>query len=203
MTEALGILMALVGIEMAAARVLPSGHYWALAGLRLLETALCFGYWFGRGWSLADLGLTGPRAPRGLTAGAVFSASFGALVGLAELGGRLAWGWSLLRHIVPWGQATADLLVAGALAAPLFEELVFRGILYGALRRRLGPVTATLAVTLLFAAAHSFTAPIPWTQAIGGVLFCAAYEVSRSLWAPVIVHASGNLAIFLLPLWVR
>ena len=50
--------------------------------------------------------------------------------------------------------------------------------------------------------AHSVTARVPWIQAVGGVLFCVAYEMSGSLWAPIIVHLTGNLVIFLLPLWI-
>jgi membrane protease YdiL (CAAX protease family) len=197
-------LAALVVLEFAAATVLPAA-IWSVGILRLLELGLWFGYWKTRGWSLADLGLSGDLALRGWVFGVGLSAGFGALVGVVELCTRMFGGWSFLGQLsgpLRSGTDLATLLAVGALVAPLFEEVVFRGLLFGGLRKRMGPVTATIAVTLLFALAHSLSAPVPWVQAVGGVLFCAAYEFSGSLWAPIIVHTTGNLAIFLLPLWV-
>lgn len=128
----------------------------------------------------------------------------------------------------PTPVALAALVVIGGFAAPLCEEAVFRGLLYRGLRKRFSPFAAMGAVTLLFASAHlasfrllqsglppelfsvegvkSLTAAVivlvaslPWIQAIGGFVFCLAYEFSESLWAPVIIHSVGNLAIFSLP----
>jgi hypothetical protein len=44
---------------------------------------------------------------------------------------------------------------------------------------------------------------LPLTQIVGGLVFAAAYEVTRNLIVPMIIHVTGNLAIFgisLLPL---
>lgn len=202
--EALGFLAALVGLEFAAARVFPPG-LWTVGALRLAETGMCFTYWMCRGWTLSDLGLAGPAARGGWTIGIGFSAGVGALVLLAELAGRVLWKASLLRSLAagPPTREVVALFVVGGLAAPVFEEVVFRAILYGGMRKHMRALGATALVTILFAGAHAVSAPVPWTQAIGGILFCAAYEVSGSLWAPIIVHSAGNLAIFSLPLWLR
>jgi membrane protease YdiL (CAAX protease family) len=171
--------------------------------LRLLDIALCLAYWRINGWSLGDLGLTGPRACKGLAIGVVWSLGCGGTVALVEVTCRWTIGTSFLRFLAgkPVSLGSLILLVAvGGVVGPVFEEFVFRGILYGGLRKRLGPVASTAAVSLLFASAHAMTTSVPIVQAAGGVLFCAAYEVSGSLWAPLILHASGNVVIFSLPL---
>lgn len=204
--EALAVLLALVALEAGAVAALPglggAAALWATGALRAGEAALCLAYWRLRGWSFGDLGLTGPRAGGGLAWGVAASAAFAAAVALAEGGGRLLAGKSFLAALAgprPPVDELAALLVVGAGIAPLFEELAFRGILYGGLRKRLGPLPAGAAATAAFAAAHLFTTGVPWVQAVGGLAFFAAYELSGSLWAPILVHACGNLALFLLP----
>jgi membrane protease YdiL (CAAX protease family) len=205
-------LGALVLLDAAiAAAVGPIGAARSLlitGGVRLVEILGAAAYWRMRGWGLADLGLDAAGTRRGWVVGSVAAVGFGLLVVGVEVGGRVLAGWSLLRRLAGSGTAGAEdfslaaagiLLVVGGLVAPACEELVFRGVLYGSLRRRLGPVVATVLVAGLFAAAHGLRTPVPWVQAVGGVLFCAAYEFSGSLWAPFLVHASGNLTLFLLP----
>jgi membrane protease YdiL (CAAX protease family) len=54
----------------------------------------------------------------------------------------------------------------------------------------------------LFASAHTAFQSIQPVQAAGGVLFALAYERSRSLWAPLVLHVTGNVALFLVPLFL-
>ncbi len=209
--EALVFLGVLVLLDTAiAAAVGPIGAAKSLlitGGVRFLEILGAAVYWRLRGWGLRDLGLDAAGARRGWVVGCLAAAGFGLLVVGVEAAGRLLAGWSLARHLAGGGAPAAEVSLAamgtivavGALVAPACEELVFRGVLYGALRRRLDPVVATVLVAGLFAAAHGLRTPVPWVQAVGGVLFCAVYEASGSLWAPFLVHASGNLALFLLP----
>jgi len=208
--EALAVLGVLVALEVGVAAALPrlsgAAALWTTGAVRGGEIALCLAYWVGRGWELGDLGVIGVRARRGFWVGIQFSAAVAAVVVLGEAAGRLALGRSFLASLAGSGPGPGEwaaLLAVGAGVAPLFEELAFRRILYGGLRQRLGPLAAGLAATAVFAAAHLLTARVPWVQAVGGLLFFAAYEVSRSLWAPILVHGAGNLALFLLPLWVR
>lgn len=204
--EALAVLLALVVLEAGAVAALPglegAAALWATGALRAGEVALCLLYWKLRGWHWADLGLTGPCVRPGLAVGFAFCAAFAAAALLAEAGGRLFADRSFLAALAgprPPADELLALLAVGAGIAPLFEELAFRGILYGGLRRRLGPVPAGAAATAAFAAAHLLTTGVPWVQAVGGLAFFAAYEISGSLWAPILVHACGNLALFLLP----
>lgn len=207
--EALWVLAALVALEAAAVALssrwvgTTASEVLAFTGvLRLADIGLLMGYWWARNWRLRDLGLLGPRVWTGLSVGMLWSTGFGALVLVAEATARLGAGESLLRLLsggpLRWGQA-ALLFSAGGLVGPVFEELAFRGVLYGGLRKRFGAGGATVATAALFAAAHGVTNHLPVVQAVGGVLFCAAYEVSGSLWAPLILHVSANLSIFALP----
>ncbi len=80
---------------------------------------------------------------------------------------------------------------AAVVAAPLCEEVVFRGYFYAAAKKFAGPWAAALCSSLVFAAAHgSLTALLPLL--IFGVLLVLIYEKTGSLWAPVAVHCCFN-----------
>ena len=83
--------------------------------------------------------------------------------------------------------------------APLAEELYFRGVLYGWLRR-FGPAVAVIGSTLVFVAAYPNLVPIPITQLIGGLVIAISYEIEKNLMVPILVHGLGNAALF--SLWL-
>jgi membrane protease YdiL (CAAX protease family) len=82
-------------------------------------------------------------------------------------------------------------IVLAMIAAPVAEEVFFRGFLFPALRGRWGALWAALASALLFAALHfdpgSF---VPFT--VIGLLLAWAYVVSGSLWAAILPHFAFN-----------
>jgi membrane protease YdiL (CAAX protease family) len=79
------------------------------------------------------------------------------------------------------------------IAAPLFEEFIFRGLIFGGLRRSFGVWPATLASAALFAIMHPAFSIIP--VFIMGACAALAYERSRSLLTPMIVHAVYNACV--------
>ena len=87
-------------------------------------------------------------------------------------------------------------------AAPVLEELLFRGLLYGTLRRAVGPVPAAAVSALAFAAIHGL-----WIHA--AVLFLLGYALARvyertgSLWSAIALHATYNAAGLGLALLLR
>ena len=92
----------------------------------------------------------------------------------------------------------AAMLLASLVAAPLTEELTFRGVLYPALREKLGVGWAVLVSALVFAAVHPLQAGVffvPVTQFLGGLIFAWSYEKTRSLVYPVIFHVIGNAGV--------
>jgi membrane protease YdiL (CAAX protease family) len=79
------------------------------------------------------------------------------------------------------------------IAAPLFEEFIFRGLIFGGLRRSFGVWPAALASAALFAIVHPAFSIIP--VFILGACAALVYERSRSLLAPMIVHAVYNACV--------
>lgn len=71
------------------------------------------------------------------------------------------------------------------------EELLYRGAIYGLLRRGLGPTAANVVQAALFSLAHALSIRLPWTFLLGLVLG----EVRRrtgTLWVCVAVHFAFN-----------
>jgi membrane protease YdiL (CAAX protease family) len=150
---------------------------------------------------LDTIGLRPSAIGSGILRGIVWSMGFGAVVAVGWVAGRLA-------GIIPVGlfqtrmpQQPADILtyfVVGAGVAPIAEEIYFRGLVFGYLRRW-GPVAAILGSTLLFVTVHPDLQHIPIPQIVGGLLFALSCEVEKNLMVPIIIHMSGNLALFSLP----
>ena len=87
-------------------------------------------------------------------------------------------------------------------AAPLFEELFFRGFAYPVLKQRLGAPTALIIVSAVFALIHYHLPSMAPLFALGLGLGIA-YEVTGSLLAPITMHALFNAANIAMLLYVR
>lgn len=80
-----------------------------------------------------------------------------------------------------------------AVVAPICEEVVFRGYLYPAVKRFVGPWMSALCTALMFSAAHgSVSALIPLF--VFGLALVALYEFTGSIWAPMAAHFLFNAA---------
>lgn len=88
-----------------------------------------------------------------------------------------------------------------AIAAPLFEEFLFRGFLLPSLTRYLPVGSSIIASSLLFAIAHLSLSEILPLSALGMVLG-VVYTRSRNLLAPMLLHSLWNsgtlLSLFIL-----
>jgi len=93
------------------------------------------------------------------------------------------------------------IIVSAGLLVPPAEEFLFRGVLYGALRQRLGVAWGIVASAAIFAVFHLNVYHFPAIFGLGVVL-AFLYERTRTLVAPVVVHALFNtvnvVTIFLL-----
>jgi membrane protease YdiL (CAAX protease family) len=83
----------------------------------------------------------------------------------------------------------------GVIIAPLAEEFIFRGYIYGVLRRNLGIVPGVLLTSLLFASIHLSLSALP-ALFLFGICLTLAYERTGSLWVPMLMHAGFNLLNF-------
>ncbi len=89
-------------------------------------------------------------------------------------------------------------VISIALIAPVVEEIIFRGFIYGGLRRRLGVPVALVLSSAVFALAHSFSVGssillLGPSLFIAGLALALVYERSRSLMPGMVLHASFNL----------
>src|SRR5687768_11964523 len=95
-----------------------------------------------------------------------------------------------------WG--SAGILVASLLGtvvfAPVLEEIVFRGLLYGTLRRWVGWPTAALLSAAVFAGAHGYGVAGFGSVFVSGVMWAVAYEKTRSLLPGMAAHAANNVS---------
>lgn len=78
-----------------------------------------------------------------------------------------------------------------AVVAPFVEEVLFRGFLYPALKRYSQPLVALVVTAAIFAAIHLHL-PALFPLFVLSCLLTAAYELSGSLWVPILVHAGFN-----------
>ena len=75
--------------------------------------------------------------------------------------------------------------------APIVEEVLFRGLLYGALRKYFGIASAITVTSLVFALIHANVAAFLPIGLLSAIL-CGAYEKRGSIWDPMMVHALFN-----------
>lgn len=87
----------------------------------------------------------------------------------------------------------ACLVVGACVVAPVVEETMFRGYLYGVFKRYTGAFFAAFIVSLVFAVIHVKLTPLVplWVLAM---LLTWTYEKTGSLWVPIGIHALFNTA---------
>ncbi|MDO4702454.1 CPBP family intramembrane glutamic endopeptidase [Tannerella sp.] len=87
------------------------------------------------------------------------------------------------------------------IAAPVFEELIFRGIILDGLLKRYSPTKSILVSSLLFGLVHLN----PWQFVTGfiiGFFSGWVYYRTRSLSFSIIIHAAANLSGFLMRFFI-
>jgi membrane protease YdiL (CAAX protease family) len=92
------------------------------------------------------------------------------------------------------------LFLLTVVVAPVVEEVVYRGVLYPALRLRVGLVPAVLFSALAFGIAHISLVWLLVPMTFFGALLALAFEGSRSLVVPIASHALFNLMAVLVVL---
>ena len=136
-----------------------------------------------------------------LAAGIVFD------VGLAVGGGwlQLDSHWTeWFDSDLAWGSlaSVAMTVFVTVVLAPVFEELIFRGVLYGSLRARLGVWPSIFISALVFALAHGYSTVGFGSVFLSGALWAWSYERTRSLLPGTIAHVANNAAVSITLLWL-
>ncbi len=155
----------------------------------------------GRGRRLGALGLRAGRVARRSALGVVgavmaqpvllvaglLTMVFGPLVGIEFEVQRLLFD---ARHVPGWGFGV--LFVSAVVVAPVTEEVLFRGFLYGTLRQRFGPLGAISLSAAIFSVLHGHPSAFLSLFVIG-FLLAYLYERTGSLTASIAAHALNNL----------
>lgn len=166
-------------------------------GFLVLVTAATFllaRFWIERR-PFVDLGLSGRHLVRDLLLGFLLGfLLLGVTIGILALA-----GWYHITSLASGSTATVLILhgLGSFLLVALFEEGVFRGIIFRLLERSLGSWLAIILSALVFGLLHLTNpgATLAGALAIAleaGILLGAAYMLTRSLWLAIGIHWAWN-----------
>jgi membrane protease YdiL (CAAX protease family) len=160
-----------------------------------------------RGLTLAAIGLGHVDVPREVARGlrayvATLPLLVGSLIAVSWLSSHMQWGpqkgglQEVAQQATRSWLAAALFLLMTSVAAPVLEEVLFRGLLFTALRQRMSFAPAAAASALAFALLHD---PLAWAPiAILGFVFAGLYERTHSLVPSMAAHAVHNALFFAL-----
>lgn len=103
-------------------------------------------------------------------------------------------------------------LLASVLSAPIWEELIFRGILFGSMltlintkwkdnQRLLALAIAYIVINLLFMITHIGTSNL-YVVYYTGFFYVFAFHITGTLITPIVTHATYNLLLEAIALWL-
>lgn len=93
------------------------------------------------------------------------------------------------------GFSVWSVFMASCLIGPVFEELLFRGLIYTQIKHKTGFLLATLVSSGLFTTLHWNLSEALWLFS-AGVIYAVIREKSGSIWPPVIAHIIQNVLTF-------
>ena len=83
--------------------------------------------------------------------------------------------------------------IIAVLLAPVFEEFIFRGILFSGMKRILNLPCAILGSAAIFALIHPASSFVP--VLVLGIATAAVFNRTRSIYCPMLVHMAYNTAV--------
>ncbi len=109
---------------------------------------------------------------------------------------RLFHGYDKVEELI-YGNSLLEECLAVVLAAPIVEELLFRGLVYGNFKKLWDRKGAMLASSLLFGLYHGNMVQFIYAFLIG-LLLVYLYEVFGTIGAPILAHIVANGASVLM-----
>ncbi|MFO8112353.1 MAG: type II CAAX endopeptidase family protein [Desulfosalsimonadaceae bacterium] len=186
-----------IGLEFLAMAFPFTEALWLTGTTRILQSLFILGAVRRYPISARIAGLSRSGMKKGIKRGFLWSCALGSLAAIAGIVIALA-GLDPFRIIGVRLPSDKALLIGffliAALIGPVAEELLFRGVVYGFLRR-FGAAAAILGSSAFFVLAHSYDG-IALTHVIGGLVFAATYEYEKNIMVPITLHVLGNLALF-------
>ncbi|QDU86521.1 CAAX amino terminal protease self- immunity [Planctomycetes bacterium Pla163] len=200
----LGFGLVLTLLASAGAGAL-TGYNVALSSIPILVAALVAAGW--RPGLAGSLGTAGERlgldgdartAPRALVCGlGLVPVLWLGVLALAALGPLEASPWTspYMDQLMDGGIDTwRRMAIEAGVGAPIFEELAFRGVLFAALRSRMGFLPAAGISAVVFAVGHPYDLAGMLTIAWIGFALAWLYERTGSLVACMAAHSAYNLS---------
>lgn len=180
------------------------GSWWSFVAV----AATVFGFALAIGW----LRLRGRFADAFVSVRRGWASTLGIGLAVGIVGGMLTYGINsvigmfvvpedmveqqLLRDALTGGRALVIAIVVAVLIAPIAEELLFRGVLFRALRRRVGRWPAAVLSALIFTGVHVeivFSQPLALTGLFAfGVVLAWSLDRFQHLAVPIVAHAVFN-----------
>jgi len=164
-------------------------------------------------WGEMGLRVSLPAAVRDLAWGALLATPVIVVTAVVVAGLVTVVGSTPVSPLPPTGSSLglAINLLAGALIAPVYEELLFRGFATTAWARVVSPAAAIVRTSVLFALAHVLTqGGASFADAFGIAVVAAAARLPvalalgwvflrrRSLWAAIGLHAAFNAILLVI-----
>ncbi len=188
------------------AQGMPFRRLVATGMVRIIDMLLIGSIFYFSENTIAPLGLSRSRMKHGIIRGILWSFCFGIIAGIMFLGLMMAGINPVPLIHIRLPDRFFDIMIfygVAGLIGPVAEEIFFRGMIYGYVRKLFsspqestGIFFATAISTALFVAAHFSQWDAAVLQCVGGIVFCAAYEKEKSLMTPIVIHCSGNMALF-------
>jgi membrane protease YdiL (CAAX protease family) len=216
---ALVVLVLVVGAaNFLRSAVVPDGYHFVF---NLSLAAVAVGIGVAAGMTAIELGLAVDDVPRGLRYGAIAAGVVTAVVVIAALVPAFSSAFDDDRVEIGFGAMLLKAFVTIPIGTVLVEELIFRGVLLGLLRRIAPTLVAVVVASVLFGLWHVYPAwrgdaenealvsagklstvlgTMVATTAIG-LGFCWLRVASRSLVAPILAHCATNSVPFVVA-WV-
>jgi membrane protease YdiL (CAAX protease family) len=154
-------------------------------------------------WRLKSQGV-----PRTFGPGALRAVMLGTVAGLFAACGAFVY-LQVASHLPLFEQARQTVLlgrsdiwmisILAICAAPVFEEFIFRGLIFGGLRRSIGPAGSMLASAAIFAIVHPPFSVIPVFGL--GLVAALVYGRTRLLIGAMAAHATYNALIVAFQFW--
>lgn len=125
-----------------------------------------------------------------IIAGITLSVGFNQLIELSPIKGHSPGFWRISHRI--YSDKHVYQLIAVGICAPILEELIFRGIVFGNLRKVLGSFVAILISALIFGSMHGNLVQFLYA-ALLGVAFAYIYDKTDTLWLCILAHSAANI----------
>ena len=191
------------GLARRGAAPLPMPVFIAIdAAIRFIPALLAIGLLFRRcRHAVSRLGISGPLDGRLVLGGfAILMVIDFGLRMIPQTQGTPDTAGGLSTHDAGlWGLAFG--LVSACLAAPVAEEILYRGVLFRSLANRLPLVPAAALSALVFALVHFYTLDSLILVAAVGFVCALVFASSRSLLTAIALHALYNASVKI-PEWI-